>query len=104
MTHSIGQVIHDGVVIGYVEYDHTADQAYPIIRASEADVDAHWRQYDEAPCHCAEETLTDVFMFVEDCHWPAKACLECATLRDGQFKPELPKPGHPIGSPDDEKL
>ena len=106
MSHSVGEIIRHGAIIGYFEFNGTVDVVIPTIRASEDEVCAHWREEKERPCSC-DAPPDEVLLYAEGRHWPAQVCLACAAIVGELGVPEkftgtswheneYPKNGHPL--------
>src|SRR4051812_49050638 len=87
MSHAMGEVIHDGRVVGFFEYNGTCDVACNRIFCDRNNLwDNHWRtQYvNDAACVCGEESPgQEVILYADYAdgfHWPATACLTCGVI------------------------
>lgn len=85
MSHAWGEVIHDGAVVGYYEYNGTTDNAIGRIYHSFAELWAVWRCGDMGKCVCGKSPVPVVLYsdYGGGFHWDAKACLACRTITDG---------------------
>ncbi len=116
MSHAWGEVIHDGAVVGYFEYNGTTDNAIGRIYHDFDDMwQNHWRCGDMGKCVCGKPPVGVVLYSDYGCgfHWDAFACLACRTITDGlvpwRFDEERwfgysgqsdligPEGGHPFG-------
>lgn len=108
MSHAMGRVYRDGKIVGYYEYNGTADVTCTRINTTEDEVNDLWRT-DAAwrNCACGKPDVDVVLWADYGCgyHWPGKACLECGAITDG-FSPyqdeedycrAFPKDGLPEG-------
>ncbi|TSC82425.1 MAG: Uncharacterized protein G01um101419_581 [Parcubacteria group bacterium Gr01-1014_19] len=100
MSHSHGEVIQEGKVVGFFEYDGTADVALSPIWDTRDEVDANWRIGLWTQCTCHQPS-TDVLLFTEyggGFYWPAKACLNCKAITNeySPFESDRRKDGHPL--------
>lgn len=101
MSSSIGMVVKDQKVVGYFEYDGTADVAISAIRRTSEEV---WKARDERDtllfnnvwrrCTCSNDH-DDVLLYTDygwGFYWPAKVCLLCKAIttntmpREGDIK------------------
>jgi hypothetical protein len=109
MSHAHGEVYQGGRIVGYYEYDGTADIACSRIQESPEAVNASWRGDNWRECECGQDA-EDVILYSDygdGFHWPAKACLRCHAITDGQMPyaedwapgPEWCKDGRPITEP-----
>jgi hypothetical protein len=106
MSNTHGQVIHDGNVVGHIEYYGSSSCVPPRFFDTYAEVDEHWRTWPQAECTCGQPPVP-VLIWVEygsGYHWPSDACLICHVitgLRSSYDEPldidEWPKDGHPLG-------
>lgn len=82
MSHSSGEVLQNGRVVGYFEYNGTADFAYPNIRATLQEVEDHWRDPDfDAACACGGKPINvELHAAYCDLRWQSQACLKCRVI------------------------
>ena len=88
MSHSSGEVIHNGKIVGYFEYNGTADFAMMDIHPTAEERNAHWREECTHECTCGKPP-EDVILYTSygmGFHYKAKACLSCMVIVDG-FEP-----------------
>ncbi len=107
MSHAHGEVIKDGKIIGHYEYDGTADIVWTKIRATTAEVWAHWRTAaNRAKCTCEKPEPVKVILYSSygnGFHWPGKICEICQVIVDGIGKYDIDSiPGHPTEPDRDE--
>ncbi|MBY0545842.1 MAG: hypothetical protein K2W95_00990 [Candidatus Obscuribacterales bacterium] len=109
MSHAYAEIIKDGKVIGWGEYNGTSDVMLPKIRESEEEVWKHWRERDpfQYQCKCAEPKPEPVIVYSHyGCRfwWKSEACLTCRVLT-GELCPDdmddIVKRGDPLGRSDD---
>lgn len=88
MSHSNGQVIENGVTVGWFEYDGTADVTIPIFYDTEEEMLKNWRSGSWRLCDCEKLGMKDervVTLYVHNggewgFHWKSKACFHCKTI------------------------
>ncbi len=104
MSHAVGEVILDGDIVGYFEYDGTNDCVLPAIWETADEVDDHWRNQPDRQCTCEREPTAVLIWssYGKGFHWPCTACLECKAIVSGlapyeEFErgSEWPKCGYP---------
>ena len=85
VRHPHGEVIKNGIVVGYFEYDGARDLAVNPIWKSLEEVDKHCYRYVHRKCECgsAPEVVTLFTGYGREIHWQAFACLECGAITKG---------------------
>lgn len=110
MSNCTGQVIHDGKIIGYVEYQGSGGMVMSRFFDTVEEVSEHWRTRPQASCTCGQPSVP-ILIWVEYArgfHWPSEACLACHAItgpvddNDESFWADdgndpWPKEGHPLG-------
>jgi hypothetical protein len=91
VSSSIGRVIIDGEVFGFVRCYETP--VPPVVHgrrvwATEADLDAHWRDSEWTPCACDPGAYVQGGIEGESYapgEWPVMVCRSCCSIVDGFF-------------------
>lgn len=98
----MGEVIRDGKIIGYYEYNGTCDVlAGNLICDTEDAVHEHWREQPWSECPHAADSHVPVVIYSSyggGFYWDGKACMDCRIVTDG-LSPESTVDGHPLGHP-----
>jgi hypothetical protein len=80
VSHATGQVIVDGKIARWFEYNGTADVVLPKLFKSNAELSENWRiEQTVIPCPGAC-TLQDCLLYTDyggGYHWPGVVCLNC---------------------------
>lgn len=88
MSHSYGEVVLDGNVIGHFEFNGTCTVACTAIRSTKEEVREHWRSPENmAECTCTTPDYTDVTLTTDyggGYEWPAKICQRCHAIVEGK--------------------
>lgn len=102
MSHSYGEVIKDGEIIGHYEYNGTSDIAGNRIYKTKEEVGANWRSKHsfDAECTCSVVHESAVILYSDygyGFHWPATACLKCGVVLEGRGAYDIDTiSGHPL--------
>lgn len=85
MSHQQGEVrSSDGAVLGYFEYNGTADIACTAVWPDAKALWEHWRKPEQfRTCSCAAPQRAPVVLWANygsGIEWPSEACLECMTI------------------------
>lgn len=84
MSNAHGEVIVDEKVIGYFEYNGSADFARPAVQKTLVDVHAHWRSKgNHRECRCASPDVVQCILWSSygyGFHWDSGVCLACMTI------------------------
>jgi hypothetical protein len=86
MSHAYGEVIKDGKVLAFFEYDGTSDIAISCLHNTEAELQAQWRSGVWNECTCGQPG-SDVLLYTNygrGCFWPGKVCLACRAITGGR--------------------
>lgn len=104
MSHAEGQIIKDGKIVAYYEYEGCADFCFTRLYATRQELRDNWRTKQFAECHC-QGSPEDVLVwssYGDEGWWRGKACLHCMALTDGTSHESeefeyLGSKGHPLG-------
>lgn len=86
MSHSSGEVITNGEVIGWFEYNGTSDITIPMFYDTQEEMSANWRSDNWRECICDKLGMKDerpVTLYAHyggGFHWQSKACFHCKTI------------------------
>ena len=102
MSHATGEVIQGDRVIGYFEYDGTADNAISDIYRSRDELWANWRKSTHPTCTCGGKPVPVVLWadYGSGYWWYSTACLKCNVItgpRSLDFDDIITCPGYPAG-------
>ena len=102
MSHAQGEVIKDGKVRGYFEYNGTVDVACTAIQRNPEAIKQHWRSPTNCrDCSCSQPR-SDVILWTSyggGFWWPSTACFSCMAItgnRDPWREEAYPEDGYPI--------
>ena len=106
MSHSLGMVFSKTkppVIVGWYEYNGTADIAYPKIRSSRDEVMEHWRSNDPFD-YCKDDTHAKIEVWIYSdygagYYWPGTMCEQCRLITS-QLLRELDESVEVRGRPD----
>lgn len=90
MSHALGEVIKDGKVVGFFEYNGTSDIACSAVQKSVTDVTTYWRSPDNCrKCECgrAPESVILYSSYGGGFYWESTACFHCMAIT-GERIPE----------------
>lgn len=76
MSYASGQVIRDGDVIGWFEYDGTFDVALPQVFATCEELSEHWREDQPQSCKCYGDPVELNADYGHGITWSARMCFK----------------------------
>lgn len=100
MSNMMGEVIKEGKVVGYYEYNGTWDMARSDIHPTEEAVIENWGEDCTHVCNCESkgEPVILYSSYGGGFHWPATTCLKCGAILEGREWPATDDmDGHPLG-------
>lgn len=101
MSHSAGEVIVDGQVVAYFEYNGTVDIALPKLWKTQQEVSDNWRRGPWVVCSCDPKTETPATLYSSygfGFHWQGTVCLTCMAINSplGDIWEYGYQDGHPL--------